>query len=83
MVLRVIIGKAVILVVKKEVLHAAGSKQVCAGQVPSMESTIHNMVDLLESDKFAAVVQIGVTNAFNSLSCNVFLPNVNVICAEI
>lgn len=48
-----------------------------------MESTIHNMVDLLESDKFAAVVQIGVTNAFNSLSCNVFLPNVNVICAEI
>lgn len=48
-----------------------------------MESTIHNMVDLLESDKSAAVVQINVTNAFNSLNCNVFLPNVNVICAEI
>ena len=69
-------------VVKKEV-QAAGSLQVCAGQVDGVESAIHSMVNLFESNNSAAVLQIDSTNAFNSLNHNVYLHNVKVICPEI
>ena len=61
------IGKIVISVVKKEVVQAAGLLQVCAGQVAGMESAIHSIVNLLESDNSATVLQINATNAFNNL----------------
>ena len=64
-------------VVKKEVVQAAGSLQVCAGQVAGVESDIYSMVDLFESDNSATVLQIDATNAFNSLNCNVFLHTVS------
>ena len=82
-VLRGIIGKAVMPVVKKEVVQAAGSIQVCAGQVTGVESAVHNMVDLLESDNSAPILQADATNVFNNLSRNVFLHNIKVICPEI
>ena len=82
-VLRRIIGKVVISVVKKEIVQAAGSLQICAGEVAGVESAIHSMVDLFESDNSAAVLQIDATNAFNSLKGNVFLHNIKVICPEI
>ena len=81
-VLRGIIGKAVMPVVKKEVVQAAGSIQVCAGQVTGVESAVHNMVDLLESDNSAPILQADATNVFNNLSRNVFLHNIKVICPE-
>ena len=70
-VLRKIIGKFVMSFVKREVVQAEGSLQVCAGQVTGVESAIHNMVDLFESDNSDAVLQIDATNAFNSLNRNV------------
>ena len=82
-VLRRIIGKAVMSVVKKDVVQAAGSLQVCAGQVAGVETAIHSMVDLFETDDSAAVLQIVDSNAFNSLNRNVFLHNIEVICPEI
>ena len=39
-----------------EVVQAAGSLQVCAGQVAGVESAIHSMVGLFESDNSAAVL---------------------------
>ena len=70
-------------VVKKEVIQAAVSLQVCSGQVAGVESAIHSKVDLFKSDNSAAVLQIDATNAFNSLNRNVFLRNIKVICPEI
>ena len=35
---------------KKEVIQAAGSLQVCAGQFAGMESAIHSMFNLFEID---------------------------------
>ena len=52
-------------------------------QAKLLESAIYSMVDLFESDNSAAVLQINVTNAFNSLNRNVFLHNIKVICPEI
>ena len=71
-----IIGKAVMSVVKKEVIQVASSLQVCASQVPGVESAIHSMVDLFESNNSTAVLQIDATNVFNILNQNVFLQKV-------
>ena len=68
--------------VMKEVAQAAGSLQVCAGQAAGVESTIHRMVDLFESNCSAAILQLDTTNAFNSFNCNVFLQKIKVICPE-
>ena len=43
-VLRRIIGETVMSVVKKEIIQAAGSLQVCACQVAGVESAIHSML---------------------------------------
>ena len=82
-VLRRIIGKVVMSVVKKKVVQAAGLLQVCPGQVADVESAIHRMVDLFESDISAAVLQIDTTSAFSSLNRNLFLRSMEVICTEI
>ena len=55
-VLQKTIGKAVMSVVKKEFVQAAGSLQVCAGQVAGVESATRSMVDLFESDNSATVL---------------------------
>ena len=50
---RRLMGKAVMSVVKKEVVQAIGSLQVCAGQVTGVELAIHSMVDFFEKDNSA------------------------------
>ena len=82
-VLRRIMGKAVMMVLKKDVIHSAGALQVCAGQQAGVESAIHSMVDLFESDTTSAIIQIDATNAFNSLNRKVFLHNIKIICPEL
>ena len=64
--------KSVMSVVKKEVVEVVVSLHVCTGQATGVESVIHIMVDLFLSDNLAVVLQIDVTNAFNSLNRNVF-----------
>ena len=82
-VLRRIMGKTVMMVLKKDVIHLAGALQVCAGQQAGVESAIHSMVDLFESDTTSAIIQIDATNAFNSLNRKVFLYNIKIICPEL
>ena len=49
-VLRRIAGKAVKNLLKKDVLQAARSLQLCGGQVAGSESTIHAMHDFINND---------------------------------
>ena len=60
-VLQWVMGKDAMLVFKTEVIQAAGSLQVCAGQFVFIESAIPNMVNLLESNDFAANLQMRQT----------------------
>ena len=72
-VLRRIMGKTVMMVLKKDVVHSAGALQVCdAGQQAGVESAIHSMVDLFESDTTSAIIQIDATNAFKSKQKSLF-----------
>ena len=82
-VLRRIMGRTAMMVLKKDVIHSAGALQVCAGQQAGVESAIHSMVDLFESDTTSAIIQIDATNAFNSLNRKVFLHNIKIICPEL
>ena len=48
-VLRRIAGKAVMILLKKDVLQAAGLLQLCGGQVAGSEAAIHAMHDVMSS----------------------------------
>ena len=48
--LRRIAGKAVMSLLKKDVLQAAGSLQLCGGQVAGSEAAIHAMHDVINND---------------------------------
>ena len=48
-----------------------------------MESALHNMVDLFESDNSTAVLHIVVMNDSNSFNRNVFLRNTKAIFPDI
>ena len=57
-ILRRIMGKTVILTIKKDedVAQAARSLQVCAHQEAGAESSEHSMIDLLECDESTSLV---------------------------
>ena len=72
-------GKKVTITIKKDVVQAAGYN--CKKQV--LIPVVNNIVDLLECDKFASIVQIDATNVFINLKRNVFFHNIKIICPEI
>ena len=67
-VLRRIIGKAVSILLKKEVLQAAGWLQLCGGQVAGSESVIRTMHDVFNDDKMEGILLIDAENSFNSIN---------------
>ena len=66
--LRRIAGKAVSILLKKEVLQAAGSLQLCGGQVARSESVIRAMHDVFNDYKMEGILLIDAENSFNSIN---------------
>ncbi|XP_073231902.1 uncharacterized protein [Porites lutea] len=79
-VLRRICGKCVMSVVKKDVVDASGSLQLCAGQKSGSEAAIHAMHTIFESDDTDAVLLIDASNAFNALNRAAALHNIRILC---
>ena len=77
------IGKAVMFVLRKDIITSAGSIQLCAGQEAGVEASIHSMVDMFEEDSTSAVIQVDATNAFNSINRSVILHNISIMSPEI
>ena len=50
-VLRRIAGKAVMILLNKDVLQAAGLLQLCGGQVAGSEAVMHAMHNVFDDDK--------------------------------
>ena len=82
-VLRRIAGKVVMLLCKKDVMKAAGSLQVSAGQEAGDEAAVHAMRDIFADINTDAVLLIDAENAFNSLNRKVMLHNIKFICPVI
>ena len=79
-VVRRIIAKAILSIVKLDVLEAAGSLQLCAGQDAGNEAAVHAMRAIFCDDSTEAVLLVDASNAFNSLNRQVALHNIQAIC---
>ena len=62
-VVRRMIGKAVMSVVGLDVLKAAGSLQLCAGQEAGCEAAVHTMRDLFKATSTDGVLLVNASNA--------------------
>ena len=70
---RRIIAKAVLQVVKQDILDAAGCLQLCAGQRAGCEAAVHAMREIFADQDTEGVLLVDASNAFNSLSTAMLL----------
>ena len=79
---RNIAGKAVMILLKKDVLQAAELLQLCGGQVAGSEAAIHAM-HVFNDDKTKGTLLTDAENAFSSMNAKVMLYNFKFICPVI
>ena len=78
--LRRIIGKSVMTIIKKDIMHATGVAQVCAGHPAGCEAAIHALRSVFTALDTEAVLLVDADNAFNRLNRAVALQNVQHTC---
>ena len=79
-VVRRIIGKAVMKVLKKDVMLAAGPLQTCSGIPSGGEAAVHAVRETWERPDMEGVLLVDASNAFNSLNRKVALLNMKHVC---
>ena len=67
-VVRQIICKAIMVVVKKNVMLSAGPLQVCTGLSSGCEAAVHAITDLFSEPDIQGVLLVDAANVFNSLN---------------
>ena len=77
---RRIIGKAINKVLKKKVMKATGTYNMCAGQAAGIEAIIHHMIDLFGGEEVEGLLMIDADNAFNRLNRTVAMLNIRYTC---
>ena len=78
--LRRIAGKAVIILLKNDVLQAVGSLQLWGGQIAGSEAAIHEMHYVFNEDNTEGILPIDAENAFNLINRKVMLHNLKFMC---
>ena len=71
-----IIGKAVMTIIGCDLQQAAGSSQLCAGQMGGCEAAAHAMKQIFDLPEVDGVLLVNAKNAFNELNHQVTLQNV-------
>ena len=82
-VLQRIISKAILTVLKSDILNVIGYQQLCAALESGCEVAVHAGVDLFEEGKIHGFIHIDASNAFNSINQPLLLHNMKVLCPEI
>ena len=77
---RRIIANAIIKVIRSDILDAAASIQLCAGQTAATEAAVHAMNQAFQVNEAEAVLLVDVCNAFNSLNRQAALLNIRHLC---
>ena len=75
-VMRRIVAKAVLVILRDDIQEAAGSHQLCAGQLSGAEAAVHAVRKVFEEGSTEAVLLVDASNAFNSLNRLVALHNI-------
>ena len=81
-ILRRIVGKAIVNVIRNDILTSVGSLQVCAGHEAGCEAAVHAMHQIFDQEDTEAILLIDAANAFNCVNRNVFLHNIGIVCPE-
>ena len=68
---------------KRDVLKATGSLQLCAGQDAGCEAAIHSVYDMFNAKNTEAVLMVDASNTFNSINREAFLHNTKIICPSL
>ena len=77
---RRIIAKAVLAVIREDVQDAAGSAQLCAGQISGCEAAVHSVRESFQLEDTEAALLVDASNAFNSINRMSTLKNIQLIC---
>jgi len=77
---RRIICKAIMIVVKKDVMVSAGPLQLCTGIPSGCKVAVRAMAELFEEPESQGVLLVDAENAFNSLNRKVVLHNIVYVC---
>ena len=80
---RRIIAKAALSIFRCDVLEAAGSRQLCAGQLSGTEAAVHAVRSAFQNDETEAVLLVDARNAFNALNRQTALHNIMRICPSL
>ena len=79
-VLRRIVGKAILSVIKPEIVSSAGNLQLCAVQASGCEAAVHAIGDIFDEQSTDALLLVDADNAFNCLNRKVLLHNIRYQC---
>jgi len=79
-ILRRIIGKCVMMVLKKDVQEDAGPLQTCAGHEGGIEAAIHAMAEVHNNEDTEAILLVDASNAFNALNRTAATNNMQYVC---
>ena len=79
-VLQRISGKAILSVIKPDIMSSAGNLQLCAGQAGGCEAAVHAMSDIFDEQATDALLLVDADSAFNSLNWRVLLYNISYLC---
>ena len=82
-VVRRIVGKAVLSILRDDILEATGTDQLCAGQPGGCEGAVHAVRNIFDSVECEAVLFVDASNAFNSLNRNLALINIKILCPSL
>ena len=77
---RRIISRAILYVIKDDILDAAGSNQLCGGQVAGIEAAVHAVRQSFGSEEMENILLVDASNAFNSLHRANALANIRCLC---
>lgn len=80
---RRIIAKAILTVTRLDIQEAAGSLQLCAGQISGIEAAVHAVDSLFQQEETEAILLVDASNAFNSLNRLSALHNINRLCPSL
>ena len=82
-ILRRIVGKTVMMCLKKDVSKSVGSLQTSAGQEAGIEATFHAMREIFNEKSTEGIILVDASNAFNAVNRSAFLHNINIICPSL
>lgn len=80
---RRIIAKAILMVTRSDIQEAAGSLQLCAGQISGIEAAVHAVDSLFQQEETEAILLVDASNAFNSLNRLSALHNIRRLCPSL